>query len=468
MVFVRMRRGAGAGTAGGGRFFTAGFGVVLIVVGFVAANGAQAELPDQSIERHLGVSSCAGSPCHGAASTTKKKLGVVQNEYLIWQRYDKHASAYTALQTALGRRIAANLNIGAAERAPICLTCHSDNVPPDKQGVQFQIADGVGCEACHGGSEKWLGPHASGRMTHADLVHKYGLYPTDRPQDRARLCLGCHVGDSAHPITHTIMGAGHPRLPFEVQTFVNIEPAHYVIDDVYRARKAVAPGVQFWAVGQALALQKLAAGIAEHQKREGAFPELVFFDCQSCHHGIEPKTTTLRWLKRSSSGLGPGLPHFNDSNGIMLRVIPAHVAPDTMRALAGDVRALHGALSNGVAGGGSPRDIAGRIAHEAGTLADRLEAYDFSRADARAMLENLAVLAREGDMTDYAAGEQATMAFATIIDTLNVGHAVDSDQFAALRAGLERCYAATQTPERYDPAAFAVAAAAVAAALPAS
>jgi hypothetical protein len=424
-----------------------------------------AQLPDQSAERHLGVTSCAGSPCHGTASATKKKLGVVQNEYLIWQRYDKHAIAYTALQTPLGRRIAANLNIGPAERAPMCLTCHSDNVPFDRQGVQFQLSDGVGCEACHGGSEKWLGPHASGRVKHTDLVRDYGLYPTDRPQARARLCLGCHVGDAAHPITHTIMGAGHPRLPFEVQTFVHIEPAHYVIDDVYRSRKVVAPGVQFWAVGQALALQKLATGIAERGKREGVFPELVFFDCQSCHHGIEAKTTALRWQARASSGLGPGLPHFNDSNGIMLRVIPAHVAPDTMRALAGDVRALHQALSNGA---GRPADIAARVAHDASDLADTLADYDFSHADMRAMLGNLAALARQGETTDYAAGEQATMAFAAIIDTLNVDHAVDGEQYAALRAGLERCYAATQAPERYDPAAFAAAAGAVAAAWPAS
>ena len=191
------------------------------------------------------------------------------------------------------------------------------------RGVQFLLSDGVGCEVCHGGSEKWLGPHASGKIPHRELVSTYGLYPTDEPVARARLCLTCHLGDETHVITHRIMGAGHPRLPFELQTFTVIEPAHYVIDDVYRRRKAVAQGVQFWAVGQALALQQLVTGLTNRPSREGAFPELVFFDCQACHHS----TTSLRWERRTSMGLDPGMPHFNDANGIMLRAIAARLSP---------------------------------------------------------------------------------------------------------------------------------------------
>jgi hypothetical protein len=409
-------------------------------------------------ERHLGVNSCAGSTCHGKASTTKK-TGVVQNEYLIWQKNDKHARAFTALQSPLGRRIAANLGISAEDSQ--CLSCHADNVQPDRQGVQFLLSDGVGCEVCHGGSEKWLGPHASGKIPHRELVSTYGLYPTDEPVARARLCLTCHLGDETHVITHRIMGAGHPRLPFELQTFTVIEPAHYVIDDVYRRRKAVAQGVQFWAVGQALALQQLVTGLTNRPSREGAFPELVFFDCQACHHS----TTSLRWERRTSMGLDPGMPHFNDANGIMLRAIAARLSPADGRALESDILALHRALSEGA---GRPAPIAQRIAATSGRLAEVFGTHEFSAGDMRVMLAALSQSARNGDASDYAAAEQATMAFASIIYTLNTEGSLDASQYASLRAALNRCYDATQKPDSYDPRAFAAAAQSVAAVLPAS
>ncbi|HEX4507989.1 MAG TPA: multiheme c-type cytochrome, partial [Alphaproteobacteria bacterium] len=254
-----------------------------LLLGLSGVANAQTMSATATADVHLGVATCAGGPCHGAASTTKKN-GVLQNEYLTWQVHDKHAKAYTVLEGDLGKRIGANLGIKPTESKE-CLVCHSDNVPAEQQGVQFKLSDGVGCEVCHGGAQRWLGDHVTGKMTHADLVKNEGLYPTDRPVDRAKLCLQCHLGDETHYITHRIMGAGHPRLPFELQTFTQIQPAHFVIDDIYKKRKTVYQGAQFWAVGQAMALEKLATSISEDKHQgSGVFPELVYFDCDSCHH----------------------------------------------------------------------------------------------------------------------------------------------------------------------------------------
>jgi hypothetical protein len=436
-------------------------GAIFLVLSALLLNfpsHAQSGIPDPANDglAHLGVTTCAGSTCHGKA-TTVKKTGVVQNEYLIWQSKDKHAKAYTALEGTLGRRIAANLGIGPATQSKECLVCHADNVSEENRGVQFRIDDGVGCEACHGGSQKWLGPHASGRIPHNVLLSDYKLYPTNQPVERAKLCLGCHLGDETHVISHRIMGAGHPRMPFELQTFTVIEPQHFVIDDKYRKRKPVAEGVQVWAIGQAIALQRLVTQLADHQGHEGAFPELVFFDCQSCHHPL----TSLRWERRSSMGLGPGLPHFNDANGIMLRAIAARVAPELGSALENDIRALHVALSEG----GHPAEVARRVAADADKLNEVFATHDFTAADMRAMMVALAQSMRNGDATDYAAAEQATMAFASILYTLHSEQAVDTSQYAALKAALDHCYAATQKPDNYDPRAFAVAAESVAGAL---
>src|SRR5207237_9069235 len=127
---------------------------------------------------HLGVASCAGNNCHGAVQPFKTAR-VTQNEYLIWAQKDKHSKAFAVLREERGRRIAQNLGLPDAETAEICLACHADNVAPAKRGRQFQLADGVGCESCHGGAGGWLGTHIAGSSHTANLAA--GMYPIEQP-----------------------------------------------------------------------------------------------------------------------------------------------------------------------------------------------------------------------------------------------------------------------------------------------
>ena len=167
--------------------------VAAIVMLLGLAPGLQAQtLPQYDTHNHLGVVTCAGSTCHGAVQPLQKSP-VLQNEYVTWSRQDSHANAYNVLLNEESQRIARNLGLQAAHEADLCLDCHADNVPGGRRGNRFQIADGVGCEACHGGSEQWLGPHTSGKNTHQDNLAQ-GLYPTENPIDRAKLCLSCHFG----------------------------------------------------------------------------------------------------------------------------------------------------------------------------------------------------------------------------------------------------------------------------------
>ena len=53
-------------------------------------------LPQYADDVHLGVTSCAGSTCHGATSPWKGST-VLQNEYITWDRYDPHSKAYSVL-----------------------------------------------------------------------------------------------------------------------------------------------------------------------------------------------------------------------------------------------------------------------------------------------------------------------------------------------------------------------------------
>jgi hypothetical protein len=200
-------------------------------------------LPQHGAAVHLGVASCASATCHGAA--TPAPGGVVgHDEYTTWQTRDKHANAYNLLLTDQSRRIASRLGLKDAHTAKICVDCHADNVPAERRGPQFQLTDGVGCEACHGGAQKWIQLHTlNDNQTSHDRNVAAGLYPTDDPMARAELCLSCHFGDQTKFVTHRIMGAGHPRLSFELDTFTAIEPAHFVVDDDYHERKTVAEGL---------------------------------------------------------------------------------------------------------------------------------------------------------------------------------------------------------------------------------
>jgi hypothetical protein len=82
------------------------------------------------------------------------------------------------------------------------------------------------------------------------------------------------------------------------------------------------------------------------------------------------------------------------------------------------------------------------------------------------MIRALAALSDTADASDYAAAEQVTMGFASIIYTLQSDGAVTAAQYTALRAALEACYAATRVQDAYDPVQFAAAARAVAQAAP--
>jgi hypothetical protein len=95
-----------------------------------------------------------------------------------------------------------------------------------------------------------------------------------------------------------------------------------------------------------------------------------------------------------------------------------------------------------------------------------LSDHSFNQGDMRALILALAQISQTSDMSDYAAAEQATMAFASIIYTLKMDGDVDTAQYDRLRAALEQCYGATRNQDAYDPRRFAAAAEAIESATP--
>ena len=418
-----------------------------VTVGFGVPQGAaQSKAPDIADDIHLGVASCAGSTCHGSIEPWAKS-NVLQNEYVTWQRQDKHAKAYEVLLNDRSKRMARNLGLADAHTAEVCLDCHADNVPADKRGTTFQISDGVGCEACHGGSVRWIGVHLAGKGHAVNVAN--GMYPTVDPVERAKLCLSCHFGDKKRFVTHRIMGAGHPRMSFELDTFTTLQPAHFKVDEDYARRKAVYNGVKTWAIGQALAIGRTLDLLTDPARSyDGIFPELVFFDCHACHHPM----SNLRWQPRRGTGLKPGIVRLNDSNLVMLRVIARHVDEDLGETLFRETLALHAASTEGV---DATVEAAKTLRKTTDKVIGQFKSHSFGPADIQALLSGVVEEGLSGEYADYAAAEQATMALGSIIDTMKRAGMIDSGQLEPMVAALDACYKAVEKDEAYKPTVFA-------------
>ena len=411
------------------------------------AAGAGAQTPGAGgKDVHLGVASCAGNNCHGAVEPFPNSR-VAQDEYLIWAHKDKHAKAFAALQGERGRRIAKNLGLPDAEHAAICLDCHADNVPPERRGPQFRLADGVGCESCHGGASSWLGIHVSGADHAANLAA--GLYPLEQPQARGERCLSCHLGDDKRFATHRIMGAGHPPLGFELDTYSAIQPAHYRVDQDYVERKGRPDDLRTWAVGQAVDVKKRMELLLDERNRpKGVQPELALFDCQACHHPM----TSLQWRPRTSAGLPPGALRLYDATAVMLHVAAERVAPQIAAELHDHLLALHRATTEDWA---AVRREAEAVRGAADRLIPLLTAHSFGRDDAVALAKAVIASGLAGNDLDYSAAQQQTMALASIVAAMTQAGDADAGQIASLNEALRGLYDAVADGNTYEPEAFA-------------
>ena len=401
-------------------------------------------MPYKAQGQNLGVVNCANSLCHGSVSPWKDS-NILQNEYVTWSRVDKHATrAYHVLLEERSQRIARNLGLKEpAHQAKLCLDCHAYNPPPAQRGERFKVTDGVSCEACHGPAETWIQAHVAPGASHADNVRR-GLYPTNEPVAQAKLCLSCHFGNADKFVTHRMMGAGHPRMSFELDTFSQTQPPHFVVDADWRERKGNYDGVRVWAVGQALAAAELLDVLLDPRRsRDGLFPELVVFDCHACHHPM----SDVRWSPRTNTS--PGRIRLNDANFLMLRQIVRVALPaEEANAFAQQVRALHQAVAGD---GGDAIETARSLRATLDGIVARLARRNFTVEDLRAIAMGLVDDGRGGQFRDYAGAEQATMAVGSVLNFLARRGVVES---RAANTAMDALLETVKSDERYRDATF--------------
>ncbi len=418
---------------------------VALAVSFVGYSAAQT-LPDKGPDKSLGVLTCASSLCHGSIAAWNGSP-VLQNEYVVWSRLDKHAGAYKLLSNSLSKKMASKLSLPSpAHESKVCLDCHAHN--PVQSAPEHHTSDGVSCEACHGGAERWIGTHTEPGNSHAKNLAK-GMYPSAQPEARAKLCLSCHSGNADKYVTHRMMAAGHPRLSFEANTFTSLQPAHFKVDVDYVQRKGSVVGANIWAVGQAVAVVAQIDILMDPKRgRDGLFPELTLFDCHSCHHPM----TDQRWAPKTTLGAnqGPGLVRLNDSNMLMLYLILQQTSPVDALSFKAAVEKLNQA----VAGTGDLLVAAIALKRQAQSAVQKLSQHTISNDQLLQMAVSLTDGGLKDNYSDYAGAEQATMALGTVVSVLNQNGKIGSAM--EINSGLAKLRASLLNDEKFKPTDFGI------------
>jgi len=428
--------------------------IALLVANFAAAERVEAAAAaDMTRGVHLGVATCAGSTCHGRNEADGEI--VRQDELMRWQEESTpggaHSRAFRVLGEPRSLAIGKRLGIGDPRDDQMCLGCHA--TPAAQKGPRFQLADGVGCEACHGPASGWLSAHYATGASHSRNV-SLGLVPLAEPKARANVCLDCHFGSDkpGQFVTHRIMAAGHPRISFELDLFSTLQQ-HHDEDADYRQRKGATNSVKFWAVGQAMALERSLSlftkpGIAT----EGIFPEFYFYDCHSCHRRIyDNEEARPTFLANPGRPIPTGMPPYNDENMIMLAAAAKVIAPDLADQFDARSKAFHAAMAQGR---GPAVEAAQRLSQTAMALADRFARANLGRAQTFSMMDMIASEAISPRFTDYEGSVQAVMAVDTLLNGLVNQGMVSGGSANSLRIQINQAYAAVAEPNSYRPLEF--------------
>ncbi|MBM4215503.1 MAG: hypothetical protein FJ173_04950 [Gammaproteobacteria bacterium] len=371
--------------------------------------GAVAE---EAKRRHEGVATCASSLCHGSSQPLKTYESALQNEYTTWSQFDPHSNAYKVLLNKQSQEIARRMGIGPAHEAPACLACHSDAVPAAQRGVKFQLDDGVGCESCHGGSEKWLATHYQVPKIPRSENLARGLVALENPDTLAGTCLACHVGDKDRYANHRMMAAGHPRIVFELDTYLELWRTSGGREH-YRKSAQIAH-VALWAKGLIESSRRQLDLIDRHGAgRLGPIPDFGIYACHSCHRDLR-----LSAFGGSNSSLGgPGDLRWQDAHLLVLQQVSQALRLQSSKPLD---RAIIG-LQRSANGDVASLKLALASTRDALLVTEReLKGRNWSTAEMNLVVQALIDASLRGGFPDPAAAEQAAMGLVVMLAGLQL------------------------------------------------
>jgi len=160
--------------------------VTVVLLGLIVGlkpNGPERTNLSQDQRTFIGVARC--KTCH-----RKPEVG---EQFRIWEE-SAHSKAYQTLASEEAKAIGAKKGIENPQTADECLKCHvtGHGVAAEFLGPKYDIADGVGCESCHGpGGDYYKKATMEAAYKGEIKPESVGLViPTEET------CTGCHNEES--------------------------------------------------------------------------------------------------------------------------------------------------------------------------------------------------------------------------------------------------------------------------------
>ena len=389
--------------------------------------------------KYVGPGSCSASACHGSIRPVANSR-ILQNEYSTWILQDKHAQAYKALQLPVAQRMAKIMGLESATSAPRCLACHALPATPEQKGREFDIAEGVTCENCHGPASGWLGQHTLKNWKHEDSV-RLGMVELRNFDHRATQCLTCHMGTAQKNVDHELIAAGHPDLVFELDSYTAVMPMHWKKpdDQAYDVRQ--------WSVGQAVKLREALHRLSRRATGP-VWPEFAEMECFACHHDLTKPDKSWR-QERGYQNRKPGNPPWNAAHYAVLRTVLKGVDPQLAAQLDKDFNDVYGLASRINTNREELAQRAQKAAETAEQVAERMNSMAFDREKVNAMVREIIAnsdqLAAQGTRT----AEQASMALESLMAAQGKSSSPD------VRAAIDGLFKQLENPSAYNGPRFA-------------
>jgi hypothetical protein len=427
----------------------------------VLATPVPAQQPDeQALAR-----TCA--QCHTPGTDNKRireepRL-VRHDEFDVWSRDDPHSKAFEALELR-STRIGQQMGIQDVRNERACLSCHgTDPAAPGDAAINHE---GVSCVACHGASGQWIKDHAFEHnawmaQTAQDKAGK-GMFDLRDPAERTKVCLSCHVGDSAsgRVITHAMFAAGHPPLrPIEVMNYREGMPVHwyapeqtpfiieaksvklqrdgyhYIKGDLARTKNVLISGLA--------TLHQVSAFLGNEADKLKQSPVVLDFarcDCAACHHELEANDAGS-WRQQRGFPAAPGRPPVPYWPAALAVNALEQVDDSTAKTLNAKIEALFGSF--GERPFGVPSKVSttgGAVAAEADRALTTLSGLRFERPRAEFVLRRLCNLAARNPL-DYDSACQVVWAARAIALELDPGTLASGSQVRASFDSLDQTLA---------------------------
>lgn len=256
---------------------------------------------------YIGLNGCAATACHGNSQMGEKNP-VWESSFQVWYQNDPHRQAFAVLYAEQsvniigkltqrdGRKMGDDEYFGVIQQR--CLGCHATPVQVTGAASPEDFAYGVQCETCHGPASKWKDQHylaSRSVVTPQTARTPPGFQDTKPLTSRAAICTQCHVGpgpsmhDGQTPapiydVNHDLIAAGHPRLDFEFNSYLENLPAHWN----RKADEERRPGsfhFDAWRLGRRQT-QVQQVKLDEIRKGANGIDDFASQACHDCHHHL--------------------------------------------------------------------------------------------------------------------------------------------------------------------------------------